>query len=151
MPGRPIVRHGVPCASNDGFYDRTSGGPGLSSVRQPLADNLSPTPMSTGSLLSYYRSSSSSSQGAGNSSASDSPLRIGFQHETEADDPMGLSTPMSAGSLLSYYCNGSNSCEGVTISSVNSSPPCISLQHEEPVTGDPMELSDASANVVCTP
>lgn len=57
---------------------------------------------------------------------------------------------MSTGSLLSYYGDDGNFRDGVRDFGMNCSTPRICPQHEEPEMDDPMDLSEASENVVCS-
>jgi hypothetical protein len=84
----------VLCDLGDEFYDHAAGGLGLLPARQPLVDNLSPNPMSTRSLLSYYGNNSNFRESVESSSAVDPPAHIhaDFQHEQSVvDDPMEVS------------------------------------------------------------
>lgn len=92
--GQCLVYQDTLCDLSDKFCDSADGGSEQSLVQQsaPATGNLSPTPMSIESPLSYYEANSDLRDDIGNPSRNGSPPHIDLRYEeSETDDPMDWS------------------------------------------------------------
>ena len=91
IPSQPLAHQHLTCDTGDELCHRAGGVLGLSPTSQFLVGDLPPSPMSIGSLLSYYGNDNSLEENSG----TDDPLYTGFEDkgsETDGTEFSGAST-----------------------------------------------------------